>query len=239
MMTIKPILHYFPLILTLLLTTACGNRQENAMPHNDKANTLALAEEGDSTIYGLVCEGSTDTILIFLSSHDISASPDTFSILDATRNHNVFGQLKTGDDVAVVLNAKDSTVASIVIDLKDLLSTWCYQVQPTPPDSLREQLPVAREYVLQMKGDHSALVYSNFKAGRRQEEESTADYPHLKRYGLWHLYNGKLLFTETQTDTTGTIHPISTDTAHFVMMRPDTLILRFNDGLRHYYPMRE
>jgi len=245
-----------PLILTSLLTMACGGQQEKTDNEAQENDTVALVLEGDSTIYGLACEGSTDTLLIFLSNDKVEEDPDTLNILNATRKRTIFGHLKTGDDVAVVRNGKDSTVADIVISMKNLRSTWCLQVLPTLhlhagmdgktekqmianlPDSIRQQLTVPREYVLGLGNDHSAYLRSAVTENRQQEEESVVTYPKMKHYGMWYLYNGKLLLTQVQLDTLGNVVPIGIDTAQFVMMNRDTLILKFNDGTKHFYPAK-
>jgi hypothetical protein len=245
---------FIPLILTSLLTLACGGRQEKSNIEEQQADTLAFVLEGDSTLYGLVCEGSTDTLLIFLPNDKVAEDPDTLNILDATRKRNIFGQLMTGDDVAVVRNNDDSTVADIVISMKNLRSTWRYKVLPTLhlhagmdgmteqqmianlPDSVSEQLAVPHEYVLDLQNDHSVYSYSTVKMN--QEQESVVEYPKAKHYGTWHLFNGKLLLTRMQIDTLGNLVPEAIDTAQFVMMNRDTLILNFSDGMTHYYPAK-
>lgn len=245
----------FPLILTALLMMACGGQQETAPIDNNGVDSLSAPLEGDSTIYGLACDGCTDTILVFLPIDDISANPDTFNILNATRRRHIFGHLSTGDKVAVVRNAKDSTVADYVIDMENLRETWCYQVMPTLhvradmeghtekqivknlPDSIQQLLSIPREYSIHIKGDHTVRSIGTFKWN--EDEDNVIDYPRIKRYGQWHLFNGRLLLTEMAMDSLGQNHPVSTDTAEFILMNRDTLILQFNDGLRHYYPKKE
>ena len=51
--------------------------------------------------------------------------------------------------------------------------------------------------------------------------------------------NGKLLMTVIEPDTLGQLQQVAIDTAEFVMMDRDTLVLRFNDGLRNYYRKKE
>lgn len=243
-----------PLILTSLLTMACGSQQEKTDNEVQTTDTLAFVLEGDSTLYGLVCEGTTDTLLLFLQNEKVDEDPDTFDILNAMRTHSVFGQLKTGDDVAVVRNHADSTVADIVISMKNLRNTWCYQMLPTLhlragmdgkteqqmtanlPDSIREQLKVPREYVLELESDHSVFSHSTVRNDVPKDEEDIVEYPMAKHYSLWHLYNGKLLLTLMKIDTQGKMVPAGIDTAQFVMMNRDTLILKFSDGLLHCYP---
>lgn len=240
----------FCLLLMVLFIASCGSQNEKTEAAD--ADILPLVLDGDSTFYGLVCEGTTDTILVFLSVNNIQDDPDTFNILSASRKHHVLGQLKIGDNIAVVRNANDSTVADFVIDMENLQATWCYQVLPTLhvradmkgnterqmlnnlPDSVRELLTIAREYSMQLKADHS--VTSRGKFNSFEEENQLVDYPNIKRYGLWHLLNGRLLLSEMELDSLGNAYVSSTDTADFLLMTPDTLVLRFKDETRHYYP---
>ncbi len=245
---------FFPLIL-MMLVAACGNQQQANTAQNSNIDSLAIALEGDSTIYGLACDGSTDTILVFLPITNIAADPDTLNILNATRQRCVFGRVKVGDQIAVVRNGNDSTVADFVVDIENLRGTWCYQVMPSLhvradmvgrterqmvnalPDSVRELLSTPREYTMQFKGDHTVMSLESFKK-LTEEEEQFIDYPKTKRYGQWNLFNGKLLLTEVAMDSSGVNHALSIDTVTFVLMDRDTLVLRFKDQIRNYYPKR-
>ena len=250
--------HVFSLLLlTAALNIACSSQQKEASATGLDVDSLALVLEGDSTVYGLVCDGHTDTILVFLPLNNIQSDPDTFNILNASRNHNVFGRLKIGDHVAVVRNQADSTVADFVIDTDDLQNTWCYEVLPTLhkradmdgnsesqmiaslPDSLREQLLVAREYGIDIKGDQTMFSFGESAKMVETEDNQVADYPPLRHYGRWALLNGKLLMGVIEPDSTGKLQQVAIDTAQFVMMDRDTLVLRFNDGLHNYYRQKE
>ena len=68
-----------------------------------------------------------------------------------------------------------------------------------------------------------------------ERQPGPVEYPVLKRYRQWHVYNGHLLFSETQRDTLGHQQIISTDTIDIVFMRRDTLQLRFADHEQGYY----
>lgn len=243
------------LFLLALLNIACSRQQKEA-PTTVETDSLTVVLEGDSTIYGLVCDGHTDTILVFLPINNISSNPDTFNILNASRTHRVFGRLKVGDNVAVVRNQQDSTVADFVIDTDDLQNTWCYLVLPTLhrrvymdgvtekqmianlPDSLRELLKVAKEYGMRIKNDHTMFSFGEYRRNNNSDEESIADYPSIKHYARWNLFNGKLLLTVIEPDSLGKLRLGATDTAEFVMMDPDTLVLRFDDGVHSYYRQR-
>ena len=235
----------------ILFATACSQQTGKTVATEEDNDSLATILEGDSTIYGIVCDGCTDTILVFLSSNNIAADPDTLNILDATRNHRIFGRLTIGDKIAVVRNDSDSTIAKTVIDMENLFNTWCYQALPklhvradmegrteqqkinNLPDSIRNLLSIPREYTLQIKADHSAMAYGNMR--KTTDEDDIIEYPTIKRYGQWHLFNGKLLLTEMAIDSTGAMNAISIDTVQFVLLDRDTLVLQFADELRSYY----
>ena len=55
---------------------------------------------------------------------------------------------------------------------------------------------------------------------------STVEYRKQKRYSEWRIYNGHLLVATKK-------HGI--DTADIVLLRPDTLVLRFKDKEQGYY----
>ena len=67
------------------------------------------------------------------------------------------------------------------------------------------------------------------------DENSPVIFPPFKRYRQWHLYNGQLILSETSRDTLGNVSITNNDTAAFVMLRRDTLVLRFSDKEQGYY----
>lgn len=239
------------LFFSMALMLACGNKQlaHDIEPTDSSEQTLEL--DGDSTIYGLVCDGTNDTLLIYLPVTDISANPDTLDILTAVQSHHVYGRPKVGDKIAILRNSQDTTVADIVIDTDNLLGSWCYLVKPElrqradmsekmmqqylshMPDSVRDSLLAPREYGIQIKSDNAARSLGRRRA--HQEDNTPVVYPKTKRYTMWHIHNCQLLLTETAMDSTGQRHIQGTDTAQFVMMHRDTLVLQFGNHLQGYY----
>ena len=162
------------LIMSAGMMTGCSSK-ENTTEVAVKAVEQA---EDDRTIYGLVCDGCNDTIVIFLPMSfkgDYNGSnPDTLNILEASRRHQVFGQLRIGDKLAMMRNEHDSTVADLVIVTEDMLGSWCYKVLPTLkrradmdgqtesqvmeqlPDSVLDLLKVEREYGIAIKNNNVA-----------------------------------------------------------------------------------
>lgn len=247
----KPNKTIMPIVAAVLMMTACGGKQ-TAVPLGkaDAGEAEELGLPGDSTVYGLTCDGSNDTILVFLPSD--CSDPDTFYILGASRNRQVFGHPMIGDKVAVVVDPANPKVADMVIDLKELKGEWCYLVQPElrqragvnmatqlqelreASDSAYKKLMQPREYGFEIKSDYVARPIG-MTYNMTSDEESPVIFPPLKRYRQWHILNGLLVLSETRRDSTGALNVINNDTARFVMMRRDTLVLRFSDGTQHGY----
>ena len=235
------------LAATAMLLGACHSgtqTEKNSTVYNE---TVTL--EGDSTVYGLACDGCTDSILVYLPFS--GGDPDTIDILNARVQRKVFGRPEVGDEVAFVLNASNKKVADLVINIDRLKGSWCYQVMPKLrrrlgasadsmvqlppdfPDSLKKKWFQPREYGLELQRDN--IVRPIGTQTRGKEQQGPVEYPEMKRYREWHIYNGHLLLMETRRDTTGARKTISTDTADIVVMRHDSLLLRFADHEQGYY----
>ena len=67
---------------TVLLTGACGSKQQQpASDIAEDAISLQKNQPGDSALYGLACDGCTDSVLVFLPYS--GGDPDTFDIITA------------------------------------------------------------------------------------------------------------------------------------------------------------
>ena len=236
-----------------VLMLACGSNSQQA--HLQTETNGQYQVEGDSTIYGLACDGCTDTILVIL--RDVRKDPDTLNILEASRRHRVFGSLNIGHKLAVMRNAKDSTVADIVIDMGSLCGRWCYKVMPVMrrranmsekteeqllqmlPDSLRELLMTPREYGFHLIGEGSIRPIGEHSRALTSDDKSFVDYPTQRRYRDWKIINGLLVFSEMGIDSLGKPQTVHCDTAQLELLTPDTLVLRFKDRLQGYYNGRK
>ena len=168
----------FALAATALLMSACHSgtqSQDSQVSYNE-----IVSLEGDSTIYGLACDGCTDSILVYLPFS--GGDPDTIDILNARVQRRVFGRPDVGDEIAFVLSATNKKVADLVINVDRLKGSWCYQVMPKLhrraglpadsvvqlppdfPDSLRQKWFQPREYGLEIQRDN---VVRPIGAGRR------------------------------------------------------------------------
>ena len=229
-----------------MMTLGCSHKDAT-----DKVRMAAATavHEGDSTIYGLACDGCNDTIVVYLRTPYTCSDPDTLNILEASRHHHVFGRAMIGDQLAIVRNANDTTVADLMIVTEDLKAEWCYRVLPTLrervdlegvrtaalPDSIKELLTIEREYGFHLKNEGVAMpIGMSYRAATTDEEEAVV-YPKLTRYFEWHIYNGRLVLEASRRDSLQQRQIIVSDTADLMMLTPDTLVLRFNDREQGYY----
>ncbi len=253
-------MRFLPMAALVLMTVAmvlgaCGSKQEHP---TEVETTIADSRReiaGDSTLYGLACDGCTDSVLVFLPY--MSDRLDTLDIIDAWQQKRIFGKPHIGDELAITLNPEDSCEALCVINLEVLRGSWCYMVTPelrnvenmprrmqrrmmaemqNLPDSLRQLWLTPREYTLRLKSDYTAQVHGGMMAQTTTDDMSPVEFPMPRRYTEWHIYNGRLVL---KADTiSGFAHegeqPVS-DTAAIKELREDTLILAFPDREQGYY----
>ncbi|MBQ9678313.1 MAG: hypothetical protein IJV44_09285 [Prevotella sp.] len=239
------------IVLSALCLFACGGKR-------DTAKEEAAAQQnmpGDSTRYGLACDGCTDSILILLPFS--GANPDTFDVINAFQQHQVYGRPEVGDELAVILNPEDKEEVLMVINIEEIKGEWCYQVTPTfrnlenmpqrmqrrmmerIPDSVKQKLLVPREYGIRLKRGN---VAQSFGAGRNRnaDQMSPVEYPKLRRYAEWRLFNGQLLLGTDTSSFAGNEKKVREyDTVTIQMLRQDSLVLKFKDHEQSYYRKKE
>ena len=244
------------LAIGAVLTIACSSKKQHAMHSEAEAISLFQNLEGDSALYGLACDGCTDSVLVFLPYS--GGDPDTFDIIDAFQQRRIYGRLHIGDEVAVILNPEDSAEAVKVFNMEELKGTWCYMVSPTMrhidnmprrmrrrmmervPDSIKRLMMAPREYSLRLKRDNTVMARGGQFRQTTTDDMSPVEYPPIKRYTDWHLYNGRIVLkADTISGFSKEGDKPSIDTADIEMLTMDTLILRFNDHTQHYYRKTE
>ena len=248
------------LIIALSLLAAvfvvAGCKSDKAEEKNDAKASTPTTLKGDKTIYGLVCEGCTDSVLVLLPSDD--SDPVKYDIIDATQAHKVFGKLSIGDWVGIVVDPTDKKVATLVINLDQLKGTWCYQVQPQlrdyesmskrlqkrmmrdMPDSVKQTYLIPREYGFTLKRQYSATPVGFVAMANSLEDESPVVYPEVPYYSEWHIWNGKLILSREANHVAGAQQSTAkqklvNDTASFVMLTADSLVLDFGTHVQSYY----
>lgn len=209
--------------------------------------------EPDSMIYGLSCDGTNDSVIVFLPFID-GADPIVYHIEEAKAQGHVYGKLQIGDWVGIILNPKDSTEATMVINLDKLKGTWTYQVKPTwkdaskltarairknfaeMPDSLKEAYLVPREYGFTLKRSSVASPVGFVRNSSSLEDDSPVEYPQVKRYTGWKSRNGQLILISSDAPIiTATADETNKnekkkykeyyDTLNYVFMNDDSLVL--------------
>lgn len=228
-----------------LVFAACGDKKGTEEPTKNIGTSTKIV--GDSTLYGLACDGCNDTILVFLPG--TGSDPDTFNILSAMKQNRVIGKLQAGDWIAVIKNPTDKKRADMVINLDELKGTWVQMVTPTQrktvnsiadaidkdnqqeEDSLLRQLMKPIEQGFSLKRHYEAEWYG---AHFNNDESSPVIYPQPKHYTEWHVVNGKLILTENIGGQKGKGNTVQNDTAEFIFMTSDSLRLRFKDGDQGY-----
>lgn len=223
-----------PLAIAALMVCACADTKkvpETAVPfHYD---TLP----GDSTLYGLAGDGTTDSILIMLPYS--CEGLDTFDIIEAREQHRIMGRPHIGDELAVILRNDSTRQADMVVNVSTLQQKWCYMAQPVLrhqpprplPDSVMRKLMTPREYALRLMRGGTAFTMGSRHSS--SDAMSPVEYPKQKRYTGWRLFNGRLLLF---ADSTSQQAP---DTADIVLMRRDSLVLRFSDHEQAFYRQKE
>lgn len=243
----------------LLAVVACGQKSEEEKmvePESMGKTNEELALKGDSTIYGLACEGCSDSVIVLLPS--AGGDPVTYNIIEAHRKHQVHGRMKVGYWIGLVRNATDSTVADLVVDLDELKGTWCYVVMPRLrgyenmseaeqarlirelPDSVKEEYFIPREYGFSMKRQWTAQSVGYVRRQSALEDESPVVYPQLSYFTEWHILNGKLVMTSGEfrkkADGDGMeVVNNRMDTCDIVYLRDDSLVLGSEGITRSYY----
>jgi len=241
---------FFLTVVTLLAAACGGQKTDRQAAQNDSISSFQRIA-GDSALYGLACDGCTDSIIVFLPYE--GGKLDTFDIIDAFQHMRVLGRPHIGDELAIIPNPQDSAEALMVINMEVLKGTWAYQVSPTlrnvenmprkmqrrmlehMPDSLKQLLMVPREYSLRLKRDNTASARGG-EFHHTTDDMSPVEYPAVRRYTEWHLYNGMLILkADTIAGFTreGDVPHIDTVAIRFLMQ--DSLVLEFPDHTQSYY----
>lgn len=231
------------------MMTGCGLSQETSGYEED----MTMQTVGDSTIYGLACDGCNDTIVVYLRLPYTDSNPDTLNVLEAVKQHRLMGTPRIGDKLAIIRNGQDSTKADLVIVMEQLLGQWRYLQYPTLhqradmeghtleqkisqlDDSLKILLDTPCEYGIDIKNDNMMFVLGSRQQAMTSDEESLIEYPTVAFYNEWHLFNGRFVMLFSTTDSTDVMQTTLTDTAAIELLETDSLVLQFKDGQRCYY----
>lgn len=243
--------HYSTLffISALLIFVSCHRQNQSELLSNaTPSDSTSFPLPGDSTIYGLACEGCTDSVVILLPE-DYS-DPIQFNIIEAMKRHRVTGHPKVGDRIAVIVSSTDSLTAERVICIDDLYGQWCYKLMPeleapsvpdaAPlPDSVLNKIMVEREYGISLHRGWGAATIGNSYRNASIDQEELVRYPTVPYYSRWYLWNGQLLLVKAKMKMDGENNPVflsdGIDTCNIELLGPDSLVLQFTDHQQSYY----
>lgn len=209
-------------LLAAFLWVACTPKETKTANDEQGENPQTARLEGDRTIYGLTCEGSTDSVLILLP--DGETEPIRFNITEAARQGRILGEPKTGDWTGVVpqgdlptplkgegLAAAKTYVAEQVVDLEELKGIWCYIVMPKLrdvdaddsqaqargirelSDSIRNLYFIPREYGFAMMRHWAAKSVGYIQESGLTDKDNPVVYPRLGYFTGWRIWNGDLI----------------------------------------------
>ena len=214
--------------------------------------------KGDSMVYGLVCDGTTDSVIVLWP---FTGDPVVYDCIDAHDNHRIIGKPSIGDWVGIIRDSIDTTVVAMAIDLDQLKGTWTYPVMPVMkdlqhmsprmqkrmmadmPDSIKNTFMVPREYGFTLKRAHQAQAVGYVRSASTLQSDSPVEYPKVKRYVQWHMLNGRLILVSADikpTEGPDMDAPVEVkmDTLDFVYMDNDSLIMTQN-GVRLGFHRKE
>lgn len=247
-MKVKAILLFFCAIFAL---ASCNTKEVK----EDESPIYTQKLKGDKAIYGLACDGCTDSVTVLLPEN--GGDPITYNTLEAKKHGHVLGKLQIGDRICVLLNKRDSTVADIVVDIDKLQGIWCYIVMPkmrdfqhmskklqaklmnNMSDSLKETFLIPREYGFYLKRDWIAQSVGYIDDRNSLADESPVVYPALGYFTAWHLWNGKFIMTSGTPKVLKNgemkVTNLKYDTCSIDYLDEDSLVLTDADGSRSYY----
>lgn len=236
-----------------LLAVGCRGEKDHAEA-DEPVTEKELVVKNDSMVYGLVCDGTSDSVIVLWP---FSGEPMTLNCIVAKQNGRIIGQPEIGDWTGVMINREDTTEVTLAVNLDQLKGTWTYPVMPVMkdlqhmskrmqrrmianlPDSVKQTFFIPREYGFTLKRSHKAQPVGTIMRTSTLEDDSPVQYPKVKRYKQWHMWNGKLLLVSGDRprpeDGIRHVKPDAVDTLQFVYMDNDSLILLQNGKRISYH----
>lgn len=248
---------FYLILCVLVLSVACGKTDKVQESDSVEVISQSYVADGDSMFYGLACDGCSDTTLVLLP--DSGGDPVTYSIVRARNEGRFFGWPAIGDKMAVMLNPEDSTEVLVAINLEQVKGTWYYEQLPSLRqrshsdsaaiqrmafteeekaryDSMISSMMVPREYTYTFKRDFTMRAEGGPPRTTSLDRTLPVVYPPLTRYMEWHIFNGKIILSYGGFRIAGSKDSVElkNDTAEFVLLRRDTMALRFGDRIQGF-----
>lgn len=243
--------------LVVLFFSACNQAQTKLDSLKNKSKSVEERRlKGDSTVYGIACEGCNDSVIILLPTD--GSDPIRYNCYDASQNGKIIGKPTTGDRIGVMVNNHDKKKVDLVINIEELKGIWCYVVMPkmrdwehmskslqqrierNMPDSVKATYMIPREYGFWMKRNWECQSVGYISEASSIEAESPVVYPQLGNFTEWHIWNGKLIVVNgtpqlSPTDNKLSVINLQYDTCNIDYLGPDSLVLSDCWGTRSYY----
>ncbi len=238
-------------VAAVVFNGCSGNKPEEGMEDMVEDE---LVIKNDSMIYGLACDGSSDSAVVLWP---FKGDPISFSCIDAKHAGKVMGRPEIGDWVGVMVDPQDSTEATLVINLDEMKGTWTYPVMPVfkdiqhmskrmqrrflaqMDDSIKHSFMIPRQYGFVLKRSHQALAVGRIMRNNTLEDDSPVSYPEVKNYKRWYVANGKLLLVSGDfrmpDDKKAKRRPDVVDTLTFEKLQGDSLVLSQNGVTYHFH----
>lgn len=243
----------------LLVFIACAKREDPQEATDDVVKIKSYVAVDDSMLYGLACDGCNDSVLVFLP--DSGGDPVCYSIIDARSEGRIFGRPRVGDKMAVLIDPENPKVVLLAVNMEQVKGTWYYEELPVlrlhasatnanelgkeemvkrqqRRDSFINAAMVPREYSFTLKRDYTVKTEGGPPSTSSLDRRSPVEYPPIKRYMEWHLHNGKIIFSTNVKDSLDSM-VLMNDTAEFVLLRRDTMALRFADHVQGFKLKRD
>ena len=230
--------------LSIACIVACG-QQTNKKSTTQQKIKADYQSIGDSTIYGLACEGCNDSVIVLLPND--GSDPVTYDVVDARRNKRILGDIQIGDWIGIVANRYDKRVADEVVNLDQLKGIWCYVVMPKMRDyeymSKSLQRRMMRDMPDSVKRTYLIPREYGFWLRRQWGAQSPVVYPQLGYFTGWRIWNGKVIILSAtpifkNDNTIQTIDP-RIDTCDIVYLGNDSLVLSSEGASRSYYRKKD
>ena len=248
---------FYYMLCLLLLSVACGKTDEVQEEESVNVVTQSYVAKGDSMLYGLACDGCSDTTLVLLP--DSGGDPIIYSIVRARSERKFFGRPQIGDKMAVLVNPEDPSEVLLAINLEQLKGTWYYEQLPVLRrrahldsvevqqmefteeekarfDSMISTMMIPREYAYTFKRDFTMKTEGGPPRTSSLDRSLPVVYPPMTRYMEWHIFNGKIILTYGGFRIAGSRDSteMKNDTAEFILLRRDTMALRFRDHIQGF-----
>ena len=247
------------LALAAAIAGSCGRNPEKTdaeegvvEPDGDE-----LEIKGDSMVYGLNCDGTSDSVVVIWP---FTGDPITLNIIDAKEARRIIGKPEIGDWIGVMIDPEDSTSATMLVNLDELKGTWTYPVMPVMKelqnmsrraqrrmmahvdDSIKENFLIPREYGFTLKRSHVAEAVGRIRRSNSLEDDSPVVYPEVKNYKKWHMLNGRLVLVSGMHSLPGMKKDPKmkdqVDTFDIESMSADSLVL-FQHGIRYGFHRKQ